>query len=74
MNAQQLKDFLLLLEKDGNVLSEIEVNFRHDYDSDVIPLRHINEDLFDEETNSRLTSICLMHTEDDIEEENETNY
>ena len=74
MNAQQLKDFLVMLEKDGNVLSDIEVNFRHDYDSDVIPLRHINEDLFDEETNNKLTSICLMHREDDEYEDDENNY
>jgi hypothetical protein len=73
MNAQQLKDFLVMLEKYGHELSEIEVNFRHDYDSDVIPLRHINEDLFDE-SNNKLTSICLLHTEDDTEEENEDNY
>ena len=74
MNAQQLKDFLIMLEKDGNILSDIEVNFRHDYDSDVVPLRYINEDLFDEVSNNKLTSICLLHTEDDTEEENEDNY
>jgi|GEM_PF-1640663 len=72
MNAQQLKDFLVMLEKYGHTLSDIDVNYRYDYDSDVMPLRHINEDLFDE-TNNKLTSICLMYREDDIEEENENN-
>jgi hypothetical protein len=65
MTAKQLRDFLTQLENDGNNLAEIEVNFREDYDSDVVPLRYINEDLFDEETNSKLTSISLMYREDD---------
>lgn len=73
MTAKKLKDFLVMLEKYGHNLSDIEVNFRNDYDSDVIPLRYVNEDLFDE-TNNKLKSICLLNREDDIEDENEDNY
>ena len=73
MTAKNLLNYLTQLQKDGHNLSKISVNFREDYDSDVIPLRHINEDLFDE-TNSKLISICLLNREDDIEDENEDNY
>ena len=68
MNAKQLFEHLTLLEKEGNDLSQIEVNFRNDYDSDVVPLRYINEDLFDE-SNNKLVSICLMYREDEGEED-----
>ena len=73
MTAQQLFDFLTMLQKYGHSLSEISVNFRDNYDSDVIPLRHINEDLFDK-TNNKLISICLLNREDDIEDEDDNNY
>ena len=65
MKALQLKNFLIQLESDGNDLNDIEVYFRDNYDSDVVPLRHINEDLFDEETGTKLKSICIMNREDD---------
>lgn len=73
MTAQQLMDFFIDLENEGEVLSKIEINFRNDYDSDVIPLRHINKDLYDE-TNSRLVSISLMFREDEGVDDNENNY
>jgi hypothetical protein len=72
MTAQQLMDFFIDLENNGEVLSKIELNFRNDYDSDVIPLRHINEDLFDE-SNNRLVSISLMFREDEGVDENEND-
>ena len=68
MNAQQLKNFLTQLESDGNNLNDIEVYFRYNYDSDVVPLRYINEDLFDE-TGTILKSICIMNREDEGEDE-----
>ena len=74
MTAENLLNYLLQIQKDGNNLSDISINFREDYDSEVIPLRHINEDLYDEETNIKLISICLMNREDDIEDDNEDNY
>ena len=67
MKALQLKNFLIQLESDGNDLNDIEVYFRYNYDSDVVPLRHINEDLFDEETGTKLKSICIMNREDDVD-------
>lgn len=68
MKAQKLFDYLLRLQNEGNDLSEISVNFRDNYDSDVIELRHINEDLYDSETNSKLISISLLNREDDCED------
>lgn len=70
MTAQQLLNELLNLQADGHVLSEITISFRENYDSDVIPLRHFNEDLYDE-TNRKLISMCLMNREDDIEDDAE---
>lgn len=68
MKAQKLFDYLLRLQNQGNDLSEISVNFRDNYDSDVVELRHINEDLYDSETNSKLISISLLNREDDCED------
>lgn len=60
MNAQDLFEFLVDLKYDGIDLSEVQVNYRHNPDSDVDRVTFFGEDLFDAETNSRLTSIVLM--------------
>ena len=60
MNAQDLFEFLVDLKYDGIDLSEVQVNYRHNPDSDVDRVTFVGEDLFDAETNSRLTSIVLM--------------
>jgi hypothetical protein len=59
MNAQKLLEFLLEIEQDGVDLSKVSVNYRYDDDSDVEGIRFVDEDLFDEDTNSILTSIVL---------------
>jgi hypothetical protein len=59
LTAIQLRQFLNEIEADGNDLSLIEINFRHDEDSDVIPLGLVFEDLHDEDNNT-LTSIVLQ--------------
>ncbi len=61
MNAHALLNYLLMLKKNGQDLSRISVNFRIDYDSDVIPVNFAEEDLYDAETNSILESICLLN-------------
>lgn len=60
MNAYALLNYLLMIQKNGHDLSKISVNYREDYDSDVIKINHAEEDLYDAETNSRLISICLL--------------
>jgi hypothetical protein len=60
LTAQELFDFLKDLEEQGLDLNKIDVNYRHDYDSDVEEVRNVDEDLYDEVDNSTLTSICLV--------------
>lgn len=60
LTAKKLLDFLIHLEKDGNDLSEVLINYRFDSDSDVNLCKFVMEDLFDSETNNILKSICLV--------------
>ena len=60
LTAQELFDFLKDLKKQGLDLNKIDVNYRHDYDSDVREVRNVDEDLYDAVDNSTLTSICLV--------------
>ena len=59
MTAQDLYDFLRDIQNRGISLSKVDVNFRHDFDSDALPLQGACEDLYDADTNSQLTSIVL---------------
>ena len=65
MNAQDLFEFLVELKNEGTDLSSVVVNYRHNSDSDAERLTFFGEDLFDAETNSRLTSIIMMTETDD---------
>jgi hypothetical protein len=65
MNARELLNSLLELEEKGHNLEEIEVYYRNNYDSDHEYISFVEEDAYDEETNSVLTSIVLM---EEIEE------
>lgn len=65
MNAQDLFDFLVELKNEGTDLSSVVVNYRHNPDSDVERVTFFGEDLFDEQTNSRLTSIVMMTEPED---------
>ena len=60
LTAKKLLDFLIDLEKDGNDLSEVLINYRFDSDSDVNLCKFVMEDLFDAKTNNILQSICLV--------------
>jgi hypothetical protein len=53
-------DFLTDLQNEGEDLSAITINYRHNEDSDVEVCRKLEEDLFDQETNSRLISIVFL--------------
>lgn len=52
--------FLIELQNRGEDLSSITINYRHNEDSDVKVCVRLEEDLFDQETNSRLTSIVFL--------------
>ena len=59
MNAKDLLEFLLGIQQTQD-LSEIKLNYRHDYDSDVVNIIAVEELYFDEETNNRLTDIVFV--------------
>jgi len=65
LNAASLLEFLKDLEKDGVNLAKIEVNYRQDHNSDVEEVLSVEEDLFDADTCSELTSICLVTDPDE---------
>jgi hypothetical protein len=60
MNAKALLQFLNELEKQGNDLRLINVLYREDFDSDVQEINFVEEDLYDEQSNSVLQSIVLL--------------
>ena len=60
MNAQELLNKLVDLKIEGHDLEKIEVNYRQDYNSDVVAIEDLEEDLFDEQTNSILESVVLV--------------
>lgn len=59
LTARELREFLNEIENNGADLDQVEVYFRTDEDSDVELITIVEEDLFDAETNSHLTSIIL---------------
>jgi hypothetical protein len=66
MNAKALLQFLTELEKQGNDLRLIHVLYREDFDSDVQEINFVEEDLYDEQSNSVLQSIVLLTDNSDI--------
>jgi hypothetical protein len=66
MNAKELLNSLIELEEQGHDLENIEVYYRNNPDSDIEYISFVSEDLYDEETNSVLTSIVLMEEIEEI--------
>ena len=60
LNCQDLMDFLRGLQSEGYELSEIDVNYRNNHNSDVKKVTRLEEDLYDKWTNSKLTSIMFL--------------
>jgi hypothetical protein len=60
LTAAQLLSYLILLQEAGNDLEKIKVNYRKDHDSDVRSIKFVEEDLYDEKTNSILTDIVMV--------------
>ena len=59
MNAQELLDFLLELQETTN-LSNVNLHYRFDYDTDADMIVSVEEYAFDEETNSTITDIVFV--------------
>jgi hypothetical protein len=66
MNAKALLQFLTELENQGNDLRLINVLYREDLDSEVQEINFVEEDLYDEQSNSVLQSIILLNDNSDI--------
>lgn len=65
MNASELINEILKICVENDVSAdELEVYFRQDMDSDVLFVNAVGEDMYDEESNSRLTSI-ILYTDDE---------
>lgn len=65
MKANQLLDYLLELSQEYD-LSKVSVYYRTDRDSDEEIVNFVEEDLYDEESNSELISIMLLNNPEDI--------
>lgn len=60
LTAAELLNYLITLEESGTDLRKVKVNYRKDHDSDVKKITSVEEDLYDEKTNSILESITLV--------------
>ncbi len=65
LNAQDLLDFLISA-KEYHDLSKVAICYRHNRDSDVEIVCSVEDDLYDEEDNSTLTSIMLLTDSSEI--------
>jgi hypothetical protein len=65
MKANKLLEYLLELDKVYD-LSRVDIYYRTDRDSEDEAVNHIEEDLYDEHTNSELISIMLLNNPKDI--------
>ena len=65
MNAKELLNYLLELDKVYD-LSNVSMYYRTDRDSDDEIIQHVEEDLYDAETNSNLISIMFLNDPTDI--------
>lgn len=65
MKANKLLEYLLELDKVHD-LSRVDVYYRTDRDSDEEAVNQVEEDLYDEHTNSELISIMLLNNPQDV--------
>ena len=66
LTADDLYKFLKDLAYDGIDLKKIDINYRHDHDSDVEEIFSVEEDLRDPSDNETLISICFV-TDSNVE-------
>jgi hypothetical protein len=65
MNAKELLNYLLELDKVYD-LSNVSLYHRYDRDSDVEIIQHVEEDLYDADTNSILESIMFLNNPNEL--------
>ena len=59
LTAEDVLLFITDIQRTGIDLRKVTINYRYDDDSDVVICSTIEEDLFDEETNSKISSIIF---------------
>ena len=65
MNAKELLNYLLELDEVYD-LSKVNLCYRDDRDSDVEIIQHVEEDLYDADTNSILESIMFLNNPNEL--------
>ena len=65
MKVKDLKKIIKQLEEEHGNIDNCDINYRHDNDSDVMRVNHLEEDLFDSETNNILDSVVFLNNTDD---------
>lgn len=66
LNAKKLLKFLLELESNGTNLSNVNVLYRYGRDEDESSVYEVEEDLYDANDNTTLTSIMLLTNTEEI--------
>jgi len=75
MDAQSLINQLTQIAEQHNVrLSDLEVNYRIDFDSDIEEINWVCEDLYDPETNSTLKSVTLFCDDTGLDDYDDDEY
>jgi hypothetical protein len=60
MKIKELKKIIKELEEEHGNIDNCEINYRHNYESAVMRINHLEEDLFDSETNNILDSVVFL--------------
>ena len=61
MKIKDLKKIIKNLEAEHGNIDNCDINYRFNNDSEVMRLNHLEEDLFDSETNNILDSVVFMN-------------
>lgn len=61
MKVKELKKIIKQLEEEHGNIDNCDINYRHNSNSDVMRINHLEEDLFDSETNNILDSVVFLN-------------
>tara|TARA_R100001443_G_scaffold116760_1_gene138376 strand:+ start:3565 stop:3762 length:198 start_codon:yes stop_codon:yes gene_type:complete len=61
MKIKDLKKIIENLEAEHGNIDNCDINYRFNNDSEVMRLNHLEEDLFDSETNNILDSVVFLN-------------
>ena len=64
MKIKDLKKIIKNLEAEHGNIDNCDINYRFNNDSDVMRINHLEEDLFDSETNNILDSVVFRNNND----------